>query len=62
MQNPQYISLSDKPKCCDSCKHFDWDSKDEYSPSYGYCLKGVFIPVSKQECKRYQHYKEPTQC
>lgn len=57
MSNPAYIDIGSKeiPSCCDGCKHFDWDLP-EYHMAYGYCKRGVFIPVKKQQCKRREQY------
>jgi len=47
-----YCSGHERPKCCIGCPKFDWDSKDEYSPSYYYCELNLFLPTNKQTCKR----------
>lgn len=45
-----YMSPSEIPSVCSGCKFHDWDSKDEYSPNWSYCLKGRFFPTKRNNC------------
>lgn len=42
------------PDCCKDCKHRDYDSRDEYSPTYNYCALNLILPTKRGECKRKQ--------
>ena len=46
------IRYGQVPDCCLRCKNLEFDSKDEYSPNYYYCTKGIKIPVKKLSCKK----------
>ena len=46
------IKFVQVPDCCHTCRNLDFDSKDEYSPNYYYCTKGIKIPVKKLSCKK----------
>lgn len=51
------VRFKDVPECCKGCKHLEHDSIDEYSPSYYFCVKGLFIPTKKKECKKSSNYR-----
>ena len=46
-----YVGVEDVPKCCKGCENLDFDSKDEYSSNYYYCIRGLYLPTKKQTCK-----------
>lgn len=39
------------PKCCDNCKYLDYDS-DDYNILFYYCLKNIWLPTKKGNCKK----------
>ena len=43
---------SEFPKCCKGCEYHDFDSRDDYSPSYYYCTMELILPMKKQSCNR----------
>lgn len=47
----KYCEFKQVPRCCNACRNLEFDSKDEYSPNYYFCTKGLFLPVKKQSCK-----------
>ena len=51
-----YIGGSSVPDCCWNCKHYESDSKDEYSSNYYYCKLGIAMPTKKKSCKK-QNYQ-----
>lgn len=44
------------PDCCKGCRFHESDAKDEYSPNYHFCTKGVAIPVKKKSCRVKEKY------
>jgi hypothetical protein len=54
------IKRAQIPDCCHTCRNLDFDSKDEYSPNYYYCTKGIKIPVKKLSCKKRESSSEVT--
>jgi len=54
------LKCTQVPDCCHTCRNLDFDSKDEYSPNYYYCTKGIKIPVKKLSCKRWESSYEVT--
>lgn len=51
MAKNHWCAVDEIPKCCEKCNELDSYSKDEYSPSGYYCLKGLFLPTKKQTCE-----------
>jgi len=52
-----YAGYSDLPDCCKKCGNRDYDSKDEYSPTYNYCVLNLILPTAKNECKKFTESK-----
>lgn len=46
------------PQCCFNCQHFDGGEYGDYGVihSHPYCLKSIFFPVRKGDCRGKEEY------
>lgn len=54
-----YTDCDNLPTCCRNCCHLESDSRDEYSPTFFYCEKNLFMPTKKQTCKKQRRRSVP---